>query len=148
MALKSHFLSLDKLKIRLWLCREIDVSSGRQSLGTHFLPLDHPKFDLVEFEKAVFQGVAYNFLFIFRLLARPKCDLSEVEKAMFQGVAWHSQLILGIWTSLNCDEPIGYHSSQNPVPCKSSRKFYEKRKYLSRHFLILSLFWRLVRLYL
>ena len=39
----SHFLSLEKPKIRLWWGRENDVSSGRPALGTHFLPLVQPK---------------------------------------------------------------------------------------------------------
>ena len=43
MALKSHFLPLDKPKIRLWWAREIDISSGRLLLGIHFLPRDQHK---------------------------------------------------------------------------------------------------------
>ena len=38
----SHFLRLDKRKIRLWWGRESDVLCGRQALGTHFLPIDQP----------------------------------------------------------------------------------------------------------
>ena len=45
-------------------------------------------------------------------------------------------------------EPTGYRSSRSPLPCKPSRTFYGRRKYLSPHFLIWSLLWRLVRLYL
>ena len=44
-------------------------------------------------------------------------------------------------------EPTGYRSSQSPLPCKLSRTFYG-RMYLSTHFLLWSLLWRLVRLYL
>ena len=42
MALKRLFLPLDTPKIRLWWDRERDVSSGGQALRTHFLPLDQP----------------------------------------------------------------------------------------------------------
>ena len=44
-------------------------------------------------------------------------------------------------------EPTGYRSSQSPLPCKPSRTFHG-RMYLSTHFLLWSLLWRLVRLYL
>ena len=43
MALKSHFLPLEKPQNRLWWGRESDVSSGRMTFLTHFRPLDHPK---------------------------------------------------------------------------------------------------------
>ena len=102
-ALKSHFLPLDKPKILLWLCRGIDVSSGRQSLGTHFLPLNQPKFDLCKVQKRMFQGVACHFELIFGHMAKRKCDLGEVEKAMLQVFACHYQLIFGLWTSPKCD---------------------------------------------
>ena len=62
---------------------EKHVSSDRQALGTHFLPLD----DLGEFEKAMFHLLACHFELIFGLLTIPKCDFVEVDKAFFQGPA-------------------------------------------------------------
>ena len=85
MALKSHFLPLDKPKIRFWGGREIDVSTGRLALVTHFLLSDHPKCDLGEFEKAMFQGLAWHCQLIFDLWTRPKCDLGDVKKETFCG---------------------------------------------------------------
>jgi len=46
MALKSHFLHLDKPKFPLWSGRERDVSSGRKALESHFIPLDQPEMPL------------------------------------------------------------------------------------------------------
>jgi len=43
------------------------------------------------------------FELIFGLLTNTKCDLVEVEKALFQGLAWHSQLILELWPRSKCD---------------------------------------------
>ena len=60
-ALKSPFLPLEEPEIRLWWGRESDISSVRQALGTHFLPLTNPKCEIGEVEKAMFQGVAWHF---------------------------------------------------------------------------------------
>jgi len=68
MALKSHFLPLDKPKIGVLYGRERDVSSGRQALGTRFLPLDSPKCDLCEVEEAMFQRLVSHFEFSVVLL--------------------------------------------------------------------------------
>ena len=54
-----------------------------------------PKSELVEVQKAMFQGLACQFELIFSLLTFPKCDLAEFHKAKYQGLAWHFQLIIG-----------------------------------------------------
>jgi len=51
-----------------------------------FLALDHPKMRLGKVEKAMFQGLALHFEFIFSLLTSRKCILGEVEKAVSQVV--------------------------------------------------------------
>ena len=79
----SHFLPLGKPKFRLW-CQESDVLSGRQSLGTHFLPLTSPKCDLGNVEKAMFQMFSCHFEFIFGLLANPKCYWVRSKKRCFK----------------------------------------------------------------
>jgi len=57
-----------------------------------FALLTIPKRDLIEFEKAMFQGLSCHFEIIFG-------ELGDVEKTMFQSFEWHSQLIFGLWTS-------------------------------------------------
>jgi len=47
------------------------------------------KCELGEVEKAMLQGLAFNFYFIFGLLNIPKCDLFEVVIPLFRGLAWH-----------------------------------------------------------
>jgi len=49
----------------------------------------------------MFRGLACHFELIFGLLKITKCDMVEVEKALFQGLSWHSQITFGNWTSLN-----------------------------------------------
>jgi len=49
-----------------------------------FCLLTSPKFDFVEFEKAMFQVVARHWELIFFLLTSSKCDLGENEKAIFR----------------------------------------------------------------
>jgi len=49
----------------------------------------------------MFHGLAWLFELIFELLSIPKCNLVEFEKAMFQGLECHSQLIFGLWTTVN-----------------------------------------------
>ena len=66
------------------------------ALRTNFPPLDQPKFDLVEYEKAMFQVVARHCKLIFCHLTSPKCNFGEGEKALFQGLAWHLELNLGL----------------------------------------------------
>jgi hypothetical protein len=41
------------------------------------------KCDFGEFERAIFQGIAWPLALIFCLMAGPKCDLGEVDKPMF-----------------------------------------------------------------
>ena len=50
-----------------------------------FFLLTSPKRDLVEFEKAIFQGLPFQFELIFGLLIIAKWELVEVENSMFQG---------------------------------------------------------------
>jgi len=103
MALKSHILLLAKRKIRLWRGRESDVSSGRQALETFFFLLTSPKFDSVEVEKTMSEGLVSNIELIFGILIIQKCDLFEVEKAMFELHLWHFQHIFDLWTIPICD---------------------------------------------
>ena len=56
---------------------------------SHFLPIESPKFDFGDLEKAMFQVVARLSELVLFLLTSPKCELGEVEKVMFQGFAWH-----------------------------------------------------------
>ena len=76
----------------IWWRRISDYSSGRQSLGTHYLLLTSPKCDLGEVVKDTFQGIACHFELSSGFVTIPKCDLGEFEKAMFQGLEWHSQI--------------------------------------------------------
>ena len=103
MALKSHFLPLDKPKIRLWRGRGSDVSNGRQALVTHFLPLDQSKMRLGWIQESDDSRALMSLWTQFQSLEHPKCDLVDVEKALFQWLAWHFQLIFGLRTIPNCD---------------------------------------------
>jgi hypothetical protein len=59
---------------------ERDVSRGRQSQRTNFLPSGRPKCELGAFEKAMYQWVALACENIFCLMAVPKLEFGEVEK--------------------------------------------------------------------
>jgi len=67
----------------IWWSRKSDDSSGRQSLGTHYLPLDQSKIRLGWSRERYVQGVACHFELFSGFLTIPKCDLGEFEKAMF-----------------------------------------------------------------
>ena len=78
-----HFLPLDQHKMRLGWGLESHVSRGRQALRIHFLPLDHPKMQVGWIENAIFQVVEWHFELFFCVLTGRKFDLSEVDKAIF-----------------------------------------------------------------
>ena len=69
---------------------------------SHFLPIDKLKIRLGEVEKAMIQVVARHWELIFFLLTSPKCGLCYVEKAMFQVVTRHSEIIFSLLNTTKC----------------------------------------------
>ena len=57
------------------------------ALKSHYLPLEKTKIRFGTVEKAMCQVVTRNWELIFFLLTNRNCDLGEVEKAMFQIIA-------------------------------------------------------------
>ena len=63
-----------------------DDSRARLEISTNYRPLDLPKSELGEFNKAPFPVVVRHCEHIFWPLTFPNCDLVEVEKAMNEDV--------------------------------------------------------------
>jgi len=70
------------------------------AIKSHFLPIDMLKLDFGDV-KAMFQEVANHWGIIYFLLTNPKCDLCEVEKAMFQRVAYYFESFSASWQTQN-----------------------------------------------
>ena len=73
------------------------------ALKNHYLPLEKPKIRFGNVEKAMCQVVARHWEHIFFLLSNRIWDLGDVEKVMFQMVANHWGLIYFLLTNLKCD---------------------------------------------
>ena len=67
-----------------------DVSRARMELTTNYQPLDLPKSELDEFNKACFLVVIRHCVHIFWPLTYPNCDLVEVEKRWMK--MWNGNL--------------------------------------------------------
>jgi hypothetical protein len=80
--------------MRLGRSRESDHSNGSVTMRTHFLPYGREKMRTFKHR--------WDLEVIFCLLGGPKCDLVEVEKAMFQGVFWPYKLISFIVPGQKC----------------------------------------------
>ena len=64
-------------------------TSGNKALRTHFLALDLPELPLVKDEKAMNEGVEWQFKIILCFLPNRKCKFFQVDTATIQLIEWH-----------------------------------------------------------
>jgi len=92
MALKSHYLPLDKPKNSTLVRSRKRCFKWSPGIVNTISPLTSPKCDFGEVEEAMFQGLLCYLDLIFGLLTIPKCNLVDVEKALLLGLARHFQI--------------------------------------------------------
>ena len=71
-------------------------------IATNYRPLDQPKSEFGEFNKACFLVVVRHCEHIFCNLTYINCDLVEDEKAINEGVEWQFKIILCVLPNRKC----------------------------------------------